>query len=175
MRRAIYQGRHTLRFSDQFFYKVTNFVVDQMHDAFPELETQRGFIEKMVKLEEERFGTTLTVGLNKLDELFGSAGGSMPEYKTLARLYDTFGTPRDLIRVGLEERGFMLFDEDQFNKSFDSALVELQQSGSAEKAEGKTGVNPAYADVSSQSGRSEFRGYETTVVEESIVVSYYQR
>ena len=30
----------------------------------------------------------------------------MPEYKALARLYDTFGTPRDLIRVGLEERGF---------------------------------------------------------------------
>ena len=29
----------------------------------------------------------------------------MPEYKTLARLYDTFGTPRDLIRVGLKNVG----------------------------------------------------------------------
>src|SRR5919107_1259934 len=30
MRRAIYQGRHTLGFEDEFFYKVTNFVVGQM-------------------------------------------------------------------------------------------------------------------------------------------------
>src|SRR6185369_6985323 len=69
MRRAIYQGRHTLKFSDSFFYKVTNFVVDQMHEPYPELEVQRSFIEKMVKLEEERFGNTLTVGLKKLEEL----------------------------------------------------------------------------------------------------------
>jgi alanyl-tRNA synthetase len=52
---------------------------------YPELEVQREFIEKMVKLEEERFGSTLTVGLNKLDEVFASTKGAMPEYKTLAR------------------------------------------------------------------------------------------
>ena len=37
-----------------------------MKDAFPELETQREFIGKMVRLEEERFGNTLTVGLKEL-------------------------------------------------------------------------------------------------------------
>ncbi|HEV7744582.1 MAG TPA: alanine--tRNA ligase [Pyrinomonadaceae bacterium] len=68
MRRAIYQGRHTLGFHDSFFHQVTNFVIDQMSEPYPELEIQRGFIEKMVKLEEERFGATLTVGLSKLDE-----------------------------------------------------------------------------------------------------------
>ena len=72
------------------------------------------------------FGSTLTVGLNKLDEVFAATKGAMPEYKTLARLYDTFGTPRDLIRVGLEERGFVI-DEDEFNRAFDAALQELQQ------------------------------------------------
>ncbi len=68
MRRAIYQGRHTLGFDGLFFHKVTNFVVDQMHDAYPELESHRDFIERMVKLEEARFGSTLTVGLKKLNE-----------------------------------------------------------------------------------------------------------
>src|SRR5438105_7992680 len=47
MRRAIYQGRHTLVLEDFFFYKVTNFVVDQMHEAYPELEASRDFIERM--------------------------------------------------------------------------------------------------------------------------------
>ncbi len=107
MRRAIYQGRHALGFQNAFFYQVTDFVVEVMGRAYPELEVQRGFIEKMVRLEEERFGATLTVGLKKLDELFSfNATGRCPDIQALARLYDTFGTPRDLIRVGLEERGF---------------------------------------------------------------------
>src|SRR3989454_4200867 len=70
MRRAIYQGRHALGFEGLFFHQVTNFVVDQMGAAYPELESHRGFIEKMVRLEEQRFGATLTVGLQKLDEVF---------------------------------------------------------------------------------------------------------
>ena len=117
MRRAIYQGRHTLGFEGLFFHKVTNFVVDQMGEAFPELESHRDFIGKMVRLEEERFGSTLTVGLQKLDELFAKTGkGQYPDWKELAKLYDTFGTPRDLIRVAVEERGLLTFDEETFNQ-----------------------------------------------------------
>ena len=70
MRRAIYHGREHLGFKDLFFNKVCDFVVDQMKEAYPELETQREFIGKMVRLEEERFGNTMTVGLQKLDEFF---------------------------------------------------------------------------------------------------------
>lgn len=170
MRRAIYQGRHTLGLEGSFFYEVTNFVVDQMMDAYPELQTQREFIGKMVRLEEERFGSTLTVGLQKLDELFASTKGAMPEYKSLARLYDTFGTPRDLIRVGLEERGFEI-SEEQFNDAFDSALQQLQQHGAGEKADAKTKTNPLYATLASRSHRSQFKGYETTQVDEAKVVA----
>ena len=70
MRRAIYHGREHLGFHDLFFNQVCDFVVGQMSDAYPELEVQREFIGKMVRLEEERFGATMTVGLQKLDELF---------------------------------------------------------------------------------------------------------
>src|SRR5215218_9070706 len=122
MRRAIYQGRHALGFEGAFFHQVTDFVVEQMREAYPELEAAREFIGRMVRLEEERFGSTLTVGLQKLEALFASTTeGEMPDYRELARLYDTFGTPRDLIRVGLEERGFMV-DEDTYNEEFDRAL-----------------------------------------------------
>src|SRR5262249_35043478 len=143
MRRAIYQGHHNLGLEGLFFNQVTDFVVDLMHDAYPELETQRDFIEKMVRLEEERFRSTLTVALNKLEELFASTKGAMPEFKALVRLYDTFGTPRDLIRVSLEERGFAI-NEDDFNRDFDAALQELQQSGAGARHEAKAAVNPVY-------------------------------
>ena len=174
MRRAIYQGHHTLNFEGAFFNKVTNFVVDSMKDVYPELEEHREFIEKMVRLEEERFGSTLTVGLNKLDELFASTKGQMPDYKAMARLYDTFGTPRDLIRVGLEERGFVV-NEDEFTEAFDKALQELQQAGGAEKGEGRAKTNPVYANVASGLERSVFRGYESTRVDEARVVALIQK
>ena len=170
MRRAIYQGHHTLGFQGPFFNQVTNFVVDLMKETYPELEAHREFIEKMVSLEEQRFGSTLTVGLNKLDEVFAATKGAMPDYKTLARLYDTFGTPRDLIRVGLEERGFVV-DEDQFNHAFDAALQQLQQTVAAEKGEAKAKTNPVYAELAARLPRSIFKGYETTHVTDAKVVA----
>ena len=170
MRRAIYQGHHTLGLEGAFFNQVTDFVVDLMKDTYPELEAHREFIEKMVRLEEERFRSTLIVGLNKLDELFTSTKGAMPEFKALAKLYDTFGTPRDLIRVGLEERGFAI-DEDAFNASFDTALHELQQSAATTKRETKSAVNPVYETLAAGHPKSLFKGYEATRVSDAKVVA----
>ncbi|HKS29101.1 MAG TPA: alanine--tRNA ligase [Pyrinomonadaceae bacterium] len=171
MRRAIYQGRHALQLEDTFFWKVTEFVVEQMREAFPELEASREFIERMVKLEEERFGSTLTVGLQKLDALFSTTPeGAMPEYKEMARLYDTFGTPRDLIRVSLEERGFPM-EEDAFNEAFDAALRELQQAGAQGQAATRAKANPVYAQLAERVGQSEFRGYEETRTEGARVLA----
>src|SRR2546430_4200879 len=77
MRRAIYHGREHLGPTEPFFYKVCDFVVDEMSGPYPELETQREFVGKMVMLEEQRFANTVTVGLGRLDELGLSA--SMPK------------------------------------------------------------------------------------------------
>jgi alanyl-tRNA synthetase len=137
-----------------------------MKESYPELEAHREFIQKMVRLEEDRFRSTLTVGLNKLDELFASTKGAMPEYKALARLYDTFGTPRDLIRVGLEERGFAV-EEDEFNRAFDEALQELQQTTGVVKHETKARANPVYEGLP----KSVFKGYETTQLTDAKVVA----
>src|SRR2546430_2034241 len=48
MRRAIYQGRHTLGFEGLFFPKVTNFVVDQTGESYPEVQSHREFIDHIV-------------------------------------------------------------------------------------------------------------------------------
>ncbi|HEX8653448.1 MAG TPA: alanine--tRNA ligase [Pyrinomonadaceae bacterium] len=171
MRRAIYHGRHALGFEDLFFYKVTDCVVDEMRDAYPELETSREFIGRMVKLEEERFSSTLTVGLQKLDALFSTTtDGSLPDYKELARLYDTFGTPRDLIRVSLEERGFSV-EEEIFNASFDTALREIQGASERDQTVARAKAKPVYASVAERVGRSEFTGYEGTRTDDGRVVA----
>ena len=172
MRRAIYHGREHLGLTEPFFYKVCDFVVDNMHGAYPELETQRDFIGKMVRLEEERFGNTVTVGIGKLGEL--GISESTPKndelFLSFGKLYDTFGTPRDLIRVYLEEKG-LEFEEDDFNARFDTALQALQQQSSIGKTERKSEISPVYAEIIKEVGANEFHGYETTAIDGSNVMA----
>src|SRR5688572_1908979 len=110
MRRAIYHGREHLGLKDAFFYKVCDLVVERFSAVFPEIAIQRDFIGKMVRLEEDRFGNTLSVGLEKVDTLldeilptnFESAFTQINLTKiaeTFAPLYDTYGVPADLIFV----------------------------------------------------------------------------
>ncbi|MGH9948684.1 MAG: alanine--tRNA ligase [Pyrinomonadaceae bacterium] len=171
MRRAIYHGREHLGLKDAFFYKVCDLVVDQMRGAFPELETQRDFIGKMVRLEEERFGNTMTAGLSRLDELDLSAKNK-GEFHEFAKLYDTYGTPRDLIRVYLDEKGIS-FDENKFNDKFDAALQELQQKSGIWKTERKSEVSPVYAKLLEQIGANAFQGYDATQIDDAKVVALF--
>ncbi|MCC6327654.1 MAG: hypothetical protein IT174_04000 [Acidobacteria bacterium] len=171
MRRAIYHGREHLGLKDAFFYKVCDLVVQNFSGAFPELDTQRDFIGKMVRLEESRFGNTVTVGLGKLNEL--NVSKDTPEedlFVQIAKLYDTFGTPRDLIRVFLEEKGIS-FDEDEYNAKFDNALQELQKQSGIGHTQRKSEISPLYAEVLGKVGANVFHGYEATSREGSKVVA----
>ncbi len=172
MRRAIYHGREHLGLREPFFYKVCDLVVDQMNGAYPELETQRDFIAKMVKLEEDRFGNTVTVGLSKLEELELSAESGVPEtlFAEVAKLYDTYGTPRDLIRVFLEQKGIGI-EEDEFDERFDAALTELQKQGTIGRTERRSQINPIYAELLQEITPNIFHGYEATHLEDATVVA----
>src|SRR6266478_5692625 len=90
MRRAIYHGREHLGLADPFFYKVCDFVVDEMNVPYPELEAQREFIGKMVTLEELRFANTVTVGLGRLNDLGLSARTPKGDdlFLSIGKLYD---------------------------------------------------------------------------------------
>lgn len=172
MRRAIYHGREHLGLHEPFFYRVCDFVVEEMHGAFPELETQREFIGKMVRLEEERFANTVTVGLARLNDLGISV--STPKdgdlFLSLAKLYDTFGTPRDLIRVYLEEKG-LGFEEDDFDARFDDALKDLQRRSGIGQTTRKSEISPVYAELLAKVGLNQFHGYELTHLDDARVVA----
>jgi alanyl-tRNA synthetase len=131
MRRAIYHGREHLGLDKLFFHQVCGFVVEQMKDAYPELAVQKDFIDKMVRLEEERFGNTMTVGLKKLDEILTKSDfeltvellqdefAKLPriiQTSELAKLYDTFGLPIDLMFVVLKSKYPTVPHHDSFEK-----------------------------------------------------------
>jgi alanyl-tRNA synthetase len=196
MRRAIYHGRYTLGLDNLFFNEVTNFVVDKMGAAFPELEAQRGFIEKMVRFEEEKFGNTLTVGLKKLEEVLEQRKahpvvlGNIPNIQVdpqqIAYLYDTFGLPIDLMYVILSVRdvhvqsGYDIreqyavknISEEEFRQRIESHIKEIQKQSGAAQTKQSQRTKPVYVALSRRTDtRSEFKGYESTSVEESKIVA----
>ncbi len=172
MRRAIYHGREHLGLTALFFHKVCDFVVGEMNGAFPELGVQREFIGKMVRLEEERFANTVTVGLGRLADLGLTANTPKDDqlFLSVGKLYDTFGTPKDLIRVFLEEKG-LAFEEDDFNERFDAALQQLQQQGAVGHTARKSQPSPVYAEVVERVGANKFHGYETTQIGHARVIA----
>lgn len=203
MRRAIYHGREHLGLNDLFFYKVCDEVVERFRGAFPELETQRDFIGKMVRIEEERFGNTMTVGLQKLNDLLSPFGyiadrvdlldgkekvkevaaeyreefkefANLSFYLKIAKLYDTFGVPRDLIRVVLDEYQIPYYvndPEEDFNDLFDDALVRLQENSEVGKTERRSQPSPIYAEILEKVGVNKFHGYDATHLTDAKIVA----
>jgi alanyl-tRNA synthetase len=163
MRRAIFHGVKGLGLKSPFFNKVTAFVGDFMGDAYPELISARHLIEQTVRGEEQRFSRILNVGEPRLAELFDRYVPAMPPMLELARTYDTYGVPRDLIRVELGQHGTDI-DEEEFNEQFDAALRELQQQSGATMAEAVSArrAREIYSKVAERLPRTEFRGYEET-------------
>ncbi|MDX1740365.1 MAG: alanine--tRNA ligase, partial [Rhodothermales bacterium] len=63
LRRAVRFGYQTLGLREPFMYRLVDTLVDQMSGAFPELDGNREYIERIVRAEEESFLETLGTGL----------------------------------------------------------------------------------------------------------------
>src|SRR3990170_895045 len=102
IRRAIRHG-HRLGARETFFYKLVAPLCRQMGDAYPELNSARSQIERVLRQEEDRFNETLEQGLKILEDDVAALKGDTISGATVFKLYDTYGFPVDLTRdVALE-------------------------------------------------------------------------
>ncbi len=117
LRRAARHGR-LLGINEPFLYKVCETVIEENKSAYPQLETNKDYIIKVIKVEEERFAKTIDQGMellsNMIEQLSRNAGTVLSGEQAF-RLYDTFGFPIDLTREILEERA-MSVNEDEFTQ-----------------------------------------------------------
>jgi len=117
LRRAVRYGYTFLGFNEPFIYKLVEVLKDQMGDAFPELVSQQGLIENVIREEEESFLRTLETGIRLLDDIMSKAkrsGVTEIGGEVAFTLYDTFGFPFDLTSLILREKGYSV-DEEGFN------------------------------------------------------------
>ena len=108
IRRAVQQAQ-TIGLEE--LWRLTDVVVDQMGDAFPELREHAADIQRVIKNEEEQFERTLMRGMAIFDELASDTLSGEAAFK----LHDTYGFPIELTRELALERG-MPVDEDRFTE-----------------------------------------------------------
>ncbi len=103
IRRACRHG-HQLGMDDLFFYKLVQPLVEVMGEAYPELVAAQANVEKLLKMEEERFAETLDHGMKILEEDIRQLQDKTITGETLFKLYDTYGFPVDLTADIARER-----------------------------------------------------------------------
>ena len=103
LRRAV---RHAwlLGRRDPTLAPLTDIVVRQMGDTYPELRAKGGEIHEITEAEEHRFLETIEGGLRRLEDIFASGAKAIPGDEAF-KLYDTFGFPIDLTEIIAGEHG----------------------------------------------------------------------
>ncbi len=111
LRRALRYGYSFLGFKEPFIYRLTEVLVEQMGEAYPELKAQKTLIEKVVKEEETAFLKTIETGTRLLAQLCRKLKAENRDTLDGAdafTLYDTYGFPFDLTELMLKEEGLKI-------------------------------------------------------------------
>src|SRR5688572_16350249 len=131
LRRAVRYGYTFLSFKEPFMYKLVPVLGDQLKDVFPELESQKDYVSKVIHEEEAAFLRTLEKGLKRIEVMEAELANKTINGEQAFELYDTFGFPLDLTSLiarekglSVDEAGFKTEMEKQKNRSKADAAKE---------------------------------------------------
>ncbi|MGQ9655761.1 MAG: alanine--tRNA ligase, partial [Thermodesulfobacteriota bacterium] len=158
IRRAARHGR-LLGIEGPFLHKASQVVVEEMKEAYPELQQRRAAISQILLREEERFAETLDKGLRILSEekeRLRAEGLRIVPGEVVFRLYDTYGFPVDLTEDVAGEDGFGI-DSEGFEQAME---VQRRRARAAWAGSGEEEVPEVYRKIAAKGVSSEFVGYE---------------
>jgi len=166
LRRAVRHARLLgVEGGDPALPQVTDRVVANLGEAWPELVAQRSLISQVVASEEESFSRTLRQGSQLLegaiararDEQAGALAGDVA-----FQLHDTYGFPFELTLEAAKEAGLAL-DRDRFEQLMDEQRRRAKEA--RKELAGAQRKLEAYRELSARFGRTNFTGYEGTSTE----------
>lgn len=164
--------RRAVRFSKDiglekpFMYELIETVGEIMQDQYPEVLHKKDYIEKIIKVEEERFHETLNDGLEILTTIISretSAGKKVFPGEEAFRLYDTYGFPKELTAEYVEQHGFTI-DEAGFESEMQKQRERAR--GARQKVESMQVQDNLISELDVE---STFIGYDSLETDTTIV------
>ncbi len=163
IRRAIRHG-YRLGCSEPFFFRLVAPLAKEMGQAYPELTQAKAHVERILKLEEERFAETLEQGMKILEQDISTLDGKEIPGETVFRLYDTYGFPIDLTADIARER----------NLALDMAGYEHAMAAQKQRARAASQFGADQTVRISLEGETDFTGYDR-LQDEATVIGLYQQ
>ncbi len=158
LRRAARHGR-LLGIQKQFLAELSEVVIRESKDGYPELADKKDYILKLVTTEEENFNKTIDQGLNILSDMMEEMkkeGRTVLSGENTFKLYDTYGFPMDLTLEILEEKGFTA-DEEGFRQAME---VQRQTAREAREVTNYMGADVTVYQSIDPAVESRFVGYD---------------
>ncbi len=168
IRRAARHGR-LLGIEGKFLANLSQTVIAECKDGYPELEDKKAFILNVLTQEEDKFDKTIDQGLSilaEMQEAMTAKGATELSGEDAFKLYDTYGFPMDLTEEILAEKGFTI-DQAGF------AVCMQEQKEKARKARKVTnymGADVTVYESIDASVTTEFVGYDKLVNDSKITV-----
>lgn len=164
LRRAVRYAYNNLGIEEPFIYRLVLPLAKTMGHHYPELNTLKELISKIILEEETAFLKTLGKGIRMLDKVISEIKKEKKNIlpgKVAFELYDTFGFPADLTQLILKEHN-MALNMNEFENE-----MKNQKSRSREDASLDAGDWVIIRD----SDVTVFTGYENTE-EEVLIIRY---
>ena len=158
LRRAARHGK-MLGISEVFLAKLAETVIELSKDGYPELETRKDMILRVLTEEENKFNHTINQGLSILNEI--TLNMQANNIKTMSgedafKLYDTYGFPIDLTKEIMAEKGLSI-DEEGFKKAM---TVQKESARAARKSTNYMGADITVYQSLNPALTSKFVGYD---------------
>lgn len=170
LRRAVMHGKK-LNINKPFLYQMVPVVGKIMEDYYPEVLTDKDYIEKVIKSEEDRFNETLTDGLELLNSIIADTKADHSKVisgKDAFRLFDTYGFPLELAKEYAEDQG-MEIDEAGFADEMQKQKKRARSARSNAKSMGVQ--SDLLTDLKTP---SEYVGYDTLKVDAAVLKDIIQ-
>ncbi|HDZ4342535.1 TPA: alanine--tRNA ligase [Campylobacter jejuni] len=163
LRRALRHG-YLLGFKQAFMYKLVDVVCDLMGGHYTYLNEKKDFTKEQIRLEEERFLSTIENGI----EIFNEELKNTKEIfsgEVAFKLYDTYGFPLDLTADMLREKNLKV-DEEKFELLMNEQKARAKASW---KGSGDKTASGDFKNLLEKFGENYFVGYEKAECESKIL------
>ena len=157
-RRAMRHAK-LLGIEQKFIETLANVVIDVYQDGYEELGQNRDYINKVLKIEEEKFGETIETGMNILNQSITDAqkaNNSKINGQDAFKLYDTYGFPLELTLEIAEEKNCSV-DIEEFENQME---MQRQRARNARAKGSDIGWKDEISSLDLSVKNAEFIGYE---------------
>ncbi|EPT0398112.1 alanine--tRNA ligase [Campylobacter upsaliensis] len=163
LRRALRHG-YLLGLKEPFMYKLVNVLCELMGGHYAYLNEKKEAIKEQIKLEEERFLSTIEKGIELFNEELAKTQNIFSG-EIAFKLYDTYGFPLDLTQDMLREKGLSI-DEECFERLMSE---QKERAKAAWKGSGDKAVSGDFKILLERFGKNEFVGYTQKACESQIL------